>query len=322
MICRVKTPAKINLSLDIVGKRDDGYHLLETVMQSIAIYDTISVKILDKSTDFDGAYQIKITADNPTFPCDMRNTCYKAAMKFALIYEEKLSHRINKKENVNNLLKDKQITIRIDKKIPQSAGLAGGSADAAAVIIALNNLLDNPFSYEDCLTIGVQIGADVPFCLTGGTILCKGIGEVLEPIDAFNTMHVVLVKPNFGLSTPWVFSKIDIKNLGARPHSSSVIAAVIENDIEKLSIHTANVLETVSIKERPVLQQIKESLNQHGAKMSMMSGSGPTVFGIFESKEAAGNAVINLRKNKDYGRFYIASTTTINHGPQVIMMQK
>ena len=360
MKCTVKVPAKINLSLDVVGKRADGYHLLETIMQSIDLYDIITVSITGvqeninttaKSlTRFQKASNdriasksqpnIKIIADNPTFPCDSRNTCYKAAEKFALAYENVLSNgssrdtnqstnnektglsrdynQSKKKEKTRLLsLKNKQIQIHIIKNIPQAAGLAGGSADAAAVLTALNNLCGFPFSKETLSQIGEKVGADVPFCLTGGTVLCTGTGEILESLHPLDEVPIVLIKPNFGVSTPWVFSKMNLNKLGQRPDTSQVIRFIKENDITKIFKITANVLESVTLPAYPILSKIKNTLMEHGATGSLMSGSGPTVFGVFATGHKAMAAAAKIKEMPEFSSYTVINTKTIKTGPVV-----
>jgi len=306
MKCTVKVPAKINLSLDVVGKRADGYHLLETIMQSIDLHDVIRVSLVDPPVSTPG--NIRIIADNPTFPCDSRNTCHKAAERFF--------HALGNIGNeTSDRIEKKQILIHITKHIPQAAGLAGGSADASAVLIALNNLCGFPFSGEELSRIGVKVGADVPFCLTGGTVLCTGIGEILEPLSVLQDVPIVLIKPDFGVSTPWVFDRLDIGNLGKRPDTLRVIQAIREQDIPTLFAETANVLESVTLPAYPILARIKEVLLDCGGIGSLMSGSGPSVFGIFQTEEHAEAAVAKIEKISGFASYTILKTKTTPNGP-------
>ncbi len=305
--CKVMAPAKINLSLDITGKREDGYHLLKTVMQTIKLFDTITVSIEEKTNENDSI--IKITADKPKFPCDSRNTCYKAAEKFIFAMSEEQSEEF--------LGTNKFLLIHIEKKIPQAAGLAGGSVDAAAVLVALNNLSNQMFSEKELSQIGVRVGADVPFCLTGGTCLCEGIGEILSPITPLKEIPVVLVKPDFGVSTPWVFSRINLNYLGKRPDTQSVIDAILRKDLTSLFDNTANVLESVTLPSYPVLLDIKNALTLFGAKGAMMSGSGPTVFGVFETREQANDAAEKMNEIPYFSGYTTIVTETFDGGPLI-----
>jgi len=305
MKCTVKVPAKINLSLDVVGKREDGYHLLETIMQSIDLYDVIKVSLSDPSDSEPGS--IRITADRPTFPCDSRNTCHKAASRFLESLPEKAGRM--------TALDKRKIMIHIIKKIPQTAGLAGGSADAAAVLTALNILCGFPFTGEDLSRIGTKVGADVPFCLSGGTKICTGIGEILESLPAPGNVPVVLVKPDFGVSTPWVFEHLDLSHLEKRPDTTLVIRSIREQDMPAMFAATANVLESVTLPAYPILAKIKKALLDLGAIGSLMSGSGPSVFGIFKTEEQAEAAAAEIKKRREFASCIVLNTKTIQNGP-------
>lgn len=309
-------PAKINLSLDVTGKREDGYHLLDTVMQTIDLYDTISVRLIENDEQKPGT--IKIIADKPTFPCDSRNTCYKAAFQFLLEWGRLFSQNPYLKGSSTVSIEKKWIEIDITKKIPQAAGLAGGSADAAAVLTAMNELFGMPFSKKNLRDIGVKVGADVPFCLMGGTVRCRGIGEILTELKPLQEIPVVLVKPPFGVSTPWVFSVLNLHRLGKQPNTQEVIRAIEKSDIAALFRATSNVLETVTLPEYPELARIKELLLESGATGSLMSGSGPTVFGIFPSRTAASKAADMLRNTPETAACTIIATRTVTNGPVVL----
>lgn len=268
----LNTAAKINLSLDVVGKRADGYHLLSTVMQSVSLADQVYLE-LDKQ----GSGLI-LLCDTPGIPLDEQNTACRAARLFL---------------DATGI--DAGVRIYIEKKIPAAAGLAGGSSDAAAVLFGLSELCDHPLDAPVLFGLAERIGADVPFCLLGGTALCEGIGEILTPLPAFDGLSVLLVKPDFGLSTPWVFSQLDLARLGSRPDQPALIDAMRQRDLEAMRQATANVLESVSIKAHPVLNEIRGRLTQLGAGLAMMSGSGPTVFGLFADSETCDQAMAILR---------------------------
>lgn len=314
--CRIMTPAKINLSLDVTGEREDGYHLLATVMQSVAIYDSITVSVSETSDQKAGT--INITARNQAFPCDSRNTCHKAATLFLKEYQSIPADSVR-----GAVAAYRKIQIHIDKNIPLAAGLGGGSADAAAVLIALNELYHSPFSIEKLVHIGGEIGADIPFCIVGGTALCKGIGDIIEPLSPLDSFPVVIVKPDFGVSTKQVFRKLRMDRQAKRsdtlkikrPDTPAVVRDIEKKDITGLFMDTANVLESITIPEYPVIAEIKYALKEFGATGSMMSGSGPSVFGFFQTDEAALNAAGELRQIFGFESYFIQNTNTTATGP-------
>lgn len=253
----VKAYAKINISLDVVGKREDGYHLLEMIMQNIELYDYLE---LHKKRE-----GIKIECSKAYVPEDDRNLAYKAAKIFKEAY--------NIKEG---------ISIKIVKNIPVAAGLAGGSSDAAAVLVAMNEIFEKAATTEELCKMGLQIGSDVPYCIMGGTALCKGVGEEVTPLDAFKGHILVLVKPNFGVSTKDVYKSLDINRIYKHPETESLIEAMKNQDIKYVSENMKNVLENVTLKKHTVLREIKEKMLKMGALGSMMSGSGPTIFAFYD----------------------------------------
>lgn len=256
----IHAAAKINLSLDVVGKRPDGYHLLATVMQSISLSDRVYIEF-----DRQGNGLI-LLADQPGIPLDERNTAHRAARRF--LDAAGLSAGVR---------------IFLEKHIPDAAGLAGGSSDAAAVLLGLSELTGNPLSSVQLHQIATSIGADVPFCYQGGTVLCEGIGEILTPVAAFTPIPLLLIKPDFGISTPWSFSQLNFQNLGPRPDHGRLFEAMAARDLLTMDAVTANVLETVAIPVYPILNELKDRLKSLGAGFARMSGSGPTVFGLFDS---------------------------------------
>ncbi|MCY6369856.1 4-(cytidine 5'-diphospho)-2-C-methyl-D-erythritol kinase [Clostridium ganghwense] len=253
----VKAYAKINISLDVVGKREDGYHLLEMIMQNIELYDSL---IFDNNKN-----GIKIECNKHYVPTDERNLAYKAAKLFIDTYNIKGG-----------------IDININKNIPVAAGLAGGSADAAATLIAMNNMYNTNISNQELCKLGLQIGADVPYCIIGGTALCKGIGEKVTSLNPFKGHVLVLVKPNFGVSTKEVYKSLDIDKIFKHPDNESLIRAMKQNDIKYVSENMKNVLENVTLRKHTILREIKEKMVRMGAMGSMMSGSGPSIFGFFD----------------------------------------
>jgi 4-diphosphocytidyl-2-C-methyl-D-erythritol kinase len=253
----VKAYGKINISLDIVGKREDGYHLLKMIMQNVDLYDAMSFEKCSKG--------INISCNKPYIPTDERNLVYKAAKLFMDTYD------IN--EGVN---------IHLKKNIPVAAGMAGGSADAAAVFRALREVFKIDVNNNELMNLGVQIGADVPYCIMGGTALCEGIGDIITPLKPFKNHILVLVKPNFGVSTKEVYKSLDISKIFKHPDTESLIKAMEEERLEAVCGSMKNLLENVTLRKYPVLKRIKEDMIKMGAMGSMMSGSGPTIFAFFD----------------------------------------
>ncbi|MFU0824901.1 4-(cytidine 5'-diphospho)-2-C-methyl-D-erythritol kinase [Clostridium sp.] len=253
----IKAYAKINISLDVVGKREDGYHLLEMIMQNIELYDILKV---EKSRR-----DINIECNKSYVPTDERNLVYKAAKLFMDTYDVKGGADIS-----------------IYKNIPVAAGLAGGSTDAAATLLAMRKLYEVDVSDDELSKLGLNIGADVPYCIKGGTALCTGIGEVVTPLKPFKGHMLVLVKPNFGVSTKEVYKNLDLNKVYKHPDTKSLIKAIENDDIVYVSENMKNVLENVTLKKHVILKEIKEKMIRGGALGSMMSGSGPSVFGFFD----------------------------------------
>ncbi len=262
-------PAKINLTLDITGKREDGYHTVDMVMQTVSLYDDVTV---EKSAQ-EG---IRLSCNVPGIPCDSGNTAYKAAALF------------QKAAQVPG-----GVCIGIDKHIPTQAGLAGGSSDAAAVLLAMNHLYDAPLSTGTLMQIGAQVGADVPFCLYGGTMLAKGIGTALFPLHPLPPCWIVLVKPDVGVSTKEAYARCDNRGYTENVHSGRLVKALEEGSLSLLSGCLHNDFEEV-LRLR-LIRQIKDDLCKCGALGACMSGSGPTVFGIFDRKETAMSCTEHLK---------------------------
>ena len=283
-----KAYGKVNLGLDIVGRRPDGYHLVRMVMQTVDLYDDISVSALPDAQD---QGKILLTCDDPQLPTDHRNLAYKAAQ---LVLE---SCGINA-----------GVHIDIVKRIPAQAGMAGGSADAAAVIRGMDRCFGLCMDLQEQDRIALQIGADVPFCLRRGTWLAEGIGEKLTQLTDLSHCYMVIIKPDFGVSTPWAykrFDELDIpENSAEHPDIDGLIKALRDNDIFSVAGSMGNILETAVIEAYPEIQYIKDSLVTYGAVKALMSGSGPTVFGIFNSDEKAQDAFLHLGGGK-YGKFKV-----------------
>lgn len=258
MKIKVKAFAKINLSLDITGKRADGYHLLKMIMQSVSLHDIITL------TNTLHNNEITISCSDSNIPCDKRNITYKAAENF-FHYTE-----------INN----PGIAINIEKHIPSEAGLAGGSTDGAAVIAALNSLFDTGLSEEQMCCIGLKTGADIPFCLTGGTMLVEGIGDNLKRLSDLKSCFILLAKPSWGISTKEAYCKFDSKAEYTHPDVYGMADAIKAGDNSKMSTFISNIFEQTDNFE-PV-NRLKETMNSCGALGCAMTGSGSAVFGIFD----------------------------------------
>ncbi len=261
----VQAYAKVNLTLDVRGRREDGYHLLRSVMQSISLADTI---ILKKQRSGQGIY---IHSDHPLVPTDKTNICWRAAEAF---------QRYTKGPG------DLSLSISLIKGIPVAAGLGGGSADAAAVLYGLNKLYKTELALHELQAIGLTIGADVPFCLQGGTCLVEGIGERVTPVAQFPPMTLVLVKPDVEVSTAEIYRKLDPSAHGG-DSSSSLLQFLSGDNSLSLDHVLANALESVTSVLVPEVGEWKRRLKDHGAVASLMSGSGPTVFGLFSKSTLA-----------------------------------
>lgn len=252
-----KAFAKVNLSLDIVGRREDGYHLLRSVMQTVSLFDDISVTV----SEGDG---IEIICSEPGVPTDEKNTCYKAAK--LLIAAAGVNHT--------------KVTIEIAKKIPSMAGLGGGSADAAAVLRILNRSFGNVLGADSLILLASKVGADVPFLINGGTALCEGIGEKLTALRPLSKQYLLLIKPDIGVSTPEAYRAFDEGYFSSAMATDRLVAAIESG--EDISEYIANDLErAVNI---PQIENLHRLILENGAKASLMTGSGSCVYGLFDSE--------------------------------------
>ena len=248
---------KLNLSLDIVGVREDGYHLMDMVMQSVSVFDRVTVEKAE-------------SLDPGLFPYGEQDIAYRAAQAFFAAAGIPGGARV-----------------RVEKRIPSEAGMAGGSADGAAVLVALDRLYGTGMG-EKLIPIGEKVGADVPFCLTGGTARVQGIGERVTPLPFFDRGCYLVVKPPFGISTPAAFRAFDRSDAPRRPDTAGMIAAMARGDIPALEALSENVLEAAAA--RPEIGEIRRALREAGAAFSRMTGSGSAVFGLFETEGAAAAA--------------------------------
>lgn len=271
----LKAYAKVNLSLDILGKRPNGYHEVEMIMQQITLCDELTIKKKESG--------ISIHTDCYFIPNNSKNIGYKIARDVMAIYDIKSG-----------------IHIEIQKNIPVAAGLAGGSADAAAVIIGMNRLFDLKMSKDEMKIIAVKHGADIPFCIEGGAAVARGIGEELEVIPSLKNVHMVLVKPSIGVSTQEIYRSLKIDQIKNHPDTNLLIEAMTCNDFRTVSNNMYNVLEEVTSQKYSIIKKIENKMIEYGAIGTMMSGSGPTVFGIFKNHKKAESAYKNLSKrNKE-----------------------
>lgn len=253
----IKAPAKINLSLDVLYKRDDGFHELEMIMTTIDLADRIELELLDEN-------RVVVQSQTRFVPDDERNLAYKAAS----LVKDRFS--INK-----------GVAIKIDKNIPVAAGLGGGSSDAAAVLRGLNKLWNLQLSIDELAQLGAEIGSDVSFCVYGGTALAKGKGEVITPLPAPPKCWVVLAKPSIGVSTGEIYKKLELENL-EHPDTQAMLEAINTSNYEKMCRNLSNVLESVTLNLHPEVKQIKRDMKRFGADAVLMSGSGPTVFALVQ----------------------------------------
>lgn len=270
---RLRAFAKINLGLDILGKRDDGYHDVKMIMQTIQMYDVLEIQ----KSETPG---ITLTANFPFVPCDERNLVYKAA-KFLM----------------DEFHIEEGISMKLDKFIPVSAGMAGGSTDAAAALVGVNRLFNLKLSEKELMERGVKIGADVPYCILRGTALAEGIGEKLTVLPQLPQCYVLVGKPAVNVSTKMAYESLNLSEITDHPDIDGMIDSLGKNDLYGVVSRMKNVFEPGIIARYPVIQEIKDLMEEYGALKSLMSGSGPTVFGIFDNQEKVEEAAAALRRS-------------------------
>lgn len=279
---RLRALAKINLGLDVVRRREDGYHEVRMIMQTISLYDRLSLRLCKKDV-------ISIKTNLSFLPTDRNNLVYKAAQ----------------------LLRDEfsisgGVSIHLDKHIPVAAGMAGGSSDAAATLIGLNRLWGLGLSSEALMERGVRLGADVPYCILGGTVLSEGIGEILTPLPKLPDCYVLIAKPPMHVSTKYVYENLHLDTLSSHPDIDGMVAAIGQGSLEGVTSRMENVLESVTLPQHPVIGQLKELMVSSGAENALMSGSGPTVFGIFTEEAAAKKAFALCKKQNRSNVVFLA----------------
>lgn len=278
---RLKARAKINLGLDVLGKREDGYHEVRMVMQTIGIYDRL---ILTKTPE----EEIRITSNLAFLPVNENNLIYKAI----------------------KLLKDEYhfpggVSVDLNKFIPVAAGMAGGSTDAASTMFGVNRLFGLNLSMGKMMELGVRLGADVPYCVMRGTALAEGIGEKLTRITPVPHMWILIAKPQINVSTRLVYEQLDMGGIQKHPDIDGIIRAIEAQDVVRIAQSMGNVLENVTVPLYPVIETIKQDMLSHGAINAMMSGSGPTVFGIFPDEQTTLACQAFLKKKGDARQVYI-----------------
>lgn len=279
----VKALAKINLGLDVVRKREDGYHEVKMVMQTIHLFDRLEMK----KTQAD---EITITTNLTFLPTNENNLVYKAAK----LLKDEFS------------IKD-GIDVKLHKHIPVAAGMAGGSTDAAAVLYGMNSMFELGLSKGELMQRGVKIGADVPYCIMRGTALAEGIGEKLTALPPMVKCPVLIAKPQISVSTKFVYENLRLNEGIVHPDIDTLVSDIEAKDLPKIAADMGNILETVTIPNYPVIAQIKDLMKEQGALNAMMSGSGPTVFGLFDTEETAVRAYEKMRKSGLAKQVYLTS---------------
>ena len=283
----LKALGKINLGLDILGRRENGYHDVRMVMQTVYLYDRVT---LEKTRE----PGIEISTNLSYLPVNENNIAYKAA--------ELLRGEFGIREGIR---------ITLEKHIPVAAGMAGGSSNAAAVLFGMNRMFGLGLSEEGLKERGVTLGADVPYCIMRGTVLAEGIGEILTPLPPLPKCYVLIAKPPLSASTRTVYEKIDREGIKSHPDIDGILAGLQEGDLQQVAGSMGNVLEQVMLEEHPVLQRIKDVMIGSGALNAMMSGSGPTVFGIFTSRGRARAAAARLKRQTPVKQAYFTNVHNV-----------
>ena len=270
---QIKAYAKINLGLDVVRRLENGYHEVKMVMQTVGIYDELTLTRTEEG--------ITVTTDKKELPIDDNNLIYKAAKIMMETYHI-----------------EGGIHLHLKKNIPIAAGMAGGSTDAAATFKGINRLYDLDCTLEELMKLGVKVGADVPYCVLGGTALAEGIGEKLTSLNPAPDCYVLVAKPPINVSTKYVYEHLDAEGIEEHPDIDGMVEAIWEESLQGILDRMGNVLENVTEKKYPVIAELKNKMKELGALNSLMSGSGPTVFGIFIDERIAREAFEALKKEK------------------------
>ena len=279
----LKALGKINLGLDVLGRRENGYHDVRMVMQTVYLYD----RIIMKKSKTPG---IRLETNLYYLPVNENNLAYQAA--------QMLMDEFHIEEGVS---------IQLDKHIPVAAGMAGGSSNAAAVLFGMNRMFSLGLSQKELMERGVKLGADVPYFIMRGTVLAEGIGEILTPLSPMPKCYVLIAKPAISVSTKMVYEKLDSHEIEDHPDIDGILAGLKAGDLKKVAGSMGNVLERVTVDAYPVIDQIKKMMIKEGALNAMMSGSGPTVFGIFEEKATARKAADAIRDARLTKQVYVTN---------------
>lgn len=285
---RLRALAKINLGLDVLRRRDDGYHEVRMIMQTLKMYDKITIRKMKEPG-------IQLKSNLFYVPENESNLAYRAAKMLA-----------------DEFQLAQGIFIDLQKFIPVAAGMAGGSSDAAAVLYGVNRMFHLNLSKRQLMARGVKIGADVPYCIMRGTVLAEGIGEKLTPLPPMPSCKVVVAKPQISVSTKFVYENLKLNEIDAHPDIDILLAGIREGNLHKVAANMGNVLETVTIPNYPVIAEIREEMMRLGALNAMMSGSGPTVFGLFDDEVLAQQAYSELREGSLARQVYL--TGIFNRG--------
>jgi len=269
---RLRAFAKINLGLDVLGRRENGYHDVRMIMQSVGLFDQLHMKKTHNSG-------ITLSTNLPYLPSNENNLVYRAV---SMLMEE--------------FHIEGGIEIRLEKYIPVAAGMAGGSTDCAAALFGMNQLYRLGLGMDKLFEYGAKLGADVPFCLMRGTAVSEGIGEILTPLPFMPHCYILIAKPGINVSTKYVYDNLDLNRIEDRPDIDGMIDALNKQDLYEIAARMSNVLESVTVDKYPVIDVIKQEMKSLGALNSIMSGSGPTVFGIYDDLKTAKTALNKLRK--------------------------
>lgn len=270
----LKAYAKVNLALDVLRRRPDGYHDVKMIMQNLDIYDELEFEVIARDTE---DVKITLTVNKEGIPTDDRNLVYKA---IAMLFEA---------YNIKS-----HIAVNLIKNIPAEAGMAGGSTDCAAALKAVNTLYDLGLSTQELMSYGVKLGADVPYCILGRTAISEGIGEILTPIKGLPSVHVLVAKPPVNVSTKEIYTNLKANELETHPDVDGMVEALESQNLYAIADRMENVLETVTVDMHPEIEELKTLMKEQGALNAIMSGSGPTVFGLFEDKDKVWEAAMMI----------------------------
>ncbi len=280
----VNAYAKINLGLDVLRRREDGYHDVCMIMQSLELHDVITISQVEEQG-------VSMTTNLSYLPSNQDNLVHKAASLFLETYGLHTG-----------------LSIHLEKQIPVAAGLAGGSSDAAATLLGLNQLFHKGIPKEELMRLGLKIGADVPYCIMLGTALSEGIGEILTPLPPIPSCSILLVKPDISVSTKYVYENLRLNEESIHPDIQAMRNALAASELYSLAKSMDNILQTVTVKEYPIISEIKDKMKELGALNSLMSGSGPTVFGIYQNRSLAKKALTYFKMHRHYGKQVFLTT--------------